>query len=44
MNDDERRLLRDFANLLSPTLDEAYHLVQAMEQVPACVVCPMGQW
>lgn len=44
MTDDGRRLLRDFAHQLSPTLDEAYHLVKKMERVPVCAVCPMAQW
>ncbi len=44
MTDDGRRLLRDFDHLLGPTLRENYRLVEAMASVPACVVCPMGQW
>lgn len=44
MTDDKRRLLRDFTHLLGPTLDGAYHLVENMERVPACAVCPKAQW
>lgn len=44
MNDDDRRLLRDWAGQLSPTLDENYKLVEDLDRVPVCVACPMAQW
>lgn len=44
MNDDDRRLLRDWGDRLTPTLEENYDLVQAFERVPVCVACPMAQW
>ena len=43
MTDDDK-LLRDFTHLLSPTLEESYSLVETMERVPACAVCPIAQW
>lgn len=44
MNDEDRRLLRDWGDHLSPTLDENYNLVEALDRVPVCVACPMAQW
>lgn len=44
MNDDDRRLLRDFGDRLSPTLDDNYELIKEMDRVPVCVACPMAQW
>lgn len=44
MNDADRRLLRDRADQLSPTLDENYNLVEALPRVPICVACQMAQW
>ena len=44
MTADERRMLRDFKHLLSPTLDDSYDLIETMKRVPVCTVCPMAQW
>lgn len=44
MNGEDRRLLSSWANQLSPTLNENYKLVEALERVPICVACPMAQW
>jgi hypothetical protein len=44
MNEDDRRLLRDWGDQLTPTLKSNYDLVEALDRVPICVACPMAQW
>lgn len=44
MNEDDRRLLQGWDDLLGVTLGKNYDLVKALPRVPLCAVCPMAQW
>lgn len=41
---DDQQFLRDWDDLLTPTLKGDYDLVEALPRVPVCVACPMAQW
>ena len=44
MTDKDRALLAMNEAFLGPTLRESMALVEKMERVPLCAVCPAAQW
>ncbi len=44
MTDEDRDLLRDGADYIGLTLSDAPDLLEKMDRVPLCAVCPAAQW
>ena len=44
MNDAERRLLQEQAAYVGPVIEASRPLLEQMQPMPLCVVCPSAQW